>query len=142
MIEKAQAQGAKLLVGGNVPQGLDDGFFVEPTVLGDVDPASELGQVEVFGPVLSLMRFHDEDEAVRIANATEYGLAAYLFTNDAGRINRLVSRLEAGGVYVNGASPVVGCDLPFGGVGISGYGREGGQEGLYEFLQTKAVAVA
>ena len=125
-----------------MPQGLDDGFFVEPTVLGDVDPASELGQVEVFGPVLSLMRFHDEDEAVRIANATEYGLAAYLFTNDAGRINRLVSRLEAGGVYVNGASPVVGCDLPFGGVGISGYGREGGQEGLYEFLQTKAVAVA
>ena len=62
---------------------LGDGFFVEPTVLGDVDPASELGQVEVFGPVLSLMRFHDEDEAVRIANATEYGLAAYLFTNDA-----------------------------------------------------------
>ena len=83
MIEKAQAQGAKLLAGGNVPQGLNDGFFVEPTVLGDVDPASELGQVEVFGPVLSLMRFHDEEEAVKIANATEYGLAAYLFTNDA-----------------------------------------------------------
>ena len=84
MIEKAQAQGAKLLAGGSVPQGLNEGFFVEPTVLGDVDPASELGQVEVFGPVLSLMRFHDEDEAVKIANATEYGLAAYLFTNDAG----------------------------------------------------------
>jgi acyl-CoA reductase-like NAD-dependent aldehyde dehydrogenase len=142
VIEKAQAQGAKLLAGGSVPQGLNEGFFVEPTVLGDVDPASELGQVEVFGPVLSLMRFHDEEEAVKIANATEYGLAAYLFTHDAARIHRLVSRLEAGGVYVNGASPVVGCELPFGGVGISGYGREGGQEGLYEFLQTKAVAVA
>ena len=84
MIEKAQAQGAKLLAGGSVPQGLNEGFFVEPTVLGDVDPASELGRVEVFGPVLSLMRFHDEEEAVKIANATEYGLAAYLFTNDAG----------------------------------------------------------
>jgi aldehyde dehydrogenase (NAD+) len=142
MIKQAQAQGATLLAGGNVPQGLDGGFFVEPTVLGDVDPSSELGQVEVFGPVLSLMRFHDEEEAVRIANATDYGLAAYLFTNDAARIQRLVSRLEAGGVYVNGASPVVGCDLPFGGVGISGYGREGGEEGLFEFLQTKAVAIA
>jgi acyl-CoA reductase-like NAD-dependent aldehyde dehydrogenase len=144
MIERAQADGSgKLLVGGGVPGGdLAGGFYVEPTVFGDVDPLSELGQVEVFGPVLSLIRFHDEEEALEIANATSYGLASYLWTNDVARINRLAPRLEAGGVYVNGASPVVGCELPFGGVGISGFGREGGLEGLLEFVRTKAVAIA
>lgn len=144
MVERAQREGAgKLLIGGGVPGGpLADGFYVEPTVFGDVDPTSELGQVEVFGPVLSLMRFHTEDEAVEIANGTSYGLASYLWTNDVARINRIVPRLEAGGVYVNGASPVTGCELPFGGVGISGFGREGGLEGLLEFVRTKAVAIA
>jgi acyl-CoA reductase-like NAD-dependent aldehyde dehydrogenase len=144
MIERAQADGSgKLLVGGGIPGGeLANGFYVEPTVFGDVDPQSELGQVEVFGPVLSMMRFHTEDEALEIANATSYGLASYIWTKDITRINRLAPRLEAGGVYVNGASPVVGCELPFGGVGISGFGREGGLEGLLEFVRTKAVAIA
>jgi len=144
MIERAQSTGsAKLLTGGGIPGGdLADGFYVEPTVLGEVDPDSEVAQVEVFGPVLCLVRFHDEDEAVRIANSTQYGLAAYVWTSDIGRINRLTTALHAGGVYVNGASPVVGCELPFGGVGISGFGREGGLEGLLEFVRTKAVAIA
>jgi len=141
MIERAQDEGAKLLAGGRVPGHLPNGFFVEPTVLGDVDPGSELGQTEVFGPVLSLMRFETEEQAIEMANSTQYGLASYLFTKDIDRVNRMVSALRAGGVYVNGASPVVGCELAFGGVGISGFGREGGQEGLFEFLRTKAVGV-
>lgn len=144
MVERASSAGAgTLLTGGDIPETADPGgFFVEPTVFGDVDPASELGQVEVFGPVLSLMRFSTEDEAMTIANATRYGLASYLWTKDVDRVNRLVPRLDAGGVYVNGASPVTGCELPFGGLGISGFGREGGEEGLREFVRTKAVAIA
>jgi acyl-CoA reductase-like NAD-dependent aldehyde dehydrogenase len=144
MVERARNDGtAKLPVGGGAPGGdLANGSYVEPTVFGDVDPTSELGQVEVFGPVLSLMRFETEEEALRIANGTSYGLASYIWTNDVARINRLVPRLEAGGVYVNGASPVTGCELPFGGVGISGFGREGGLEGLLEFVRTKSVAIA
>ena len=144
MVERARKDGtAKLLAGGGAPGGdLAAGFYVEPTVFGDVDPASELGQVEVFGPVLSLMRFTSEDEALQIANGTSYGLASYVWTNDMARVNRLVPRLESGGVYVNGATPVTGCELPFGGTGISGFGREGGLEGLLEFVRTKAVAIA
>ena len=107
-----------------------------------MDPASELGQIEVFGPVLSLMRFDTEEQAIDLANSTEYGLASYVYTKDIGRIQRMVTALQAGGVYINGASPVVGCELAFGGVGISGYGREGGEEGLFEFLRTKAVGIA
>lgn len=144
MVERARADGtAELLVGGGAPGGnLAGGSYVEPTVFDDVDPTSELGQVEVFGPVLSLMRFETEEQALQIANGTSYGLASYLWTHDVARINRLVHRLEAGGVCVNGASPVTGCELPFGGVGISGFGREGGLEGLLEFVRTKAVAIA
>jgi aldehyde dehydrogenase (NAD+) len=142
MIDRAQNDGAKLLAGGRAPGHLPKGFFVEPTVFGDVDPASELGQIEVFGPVLSLMRFETEEQAIEIANSTHYGLASYVYTKDIDRLKRMVTALQAGGVYVNGASPVVGCELAFGGIGISGFGREGGQEGLFEFLRTKAVGIA
>ena len=143
MIDRATGPGdAKVLVGGGAPGGaLAAGFFVEPTLLGDVTPGSEIEQVEVFGPVISMLRFRTEDEAIALANGTEYGLASYLWTNDIARITRFSNELEAGGVYVNGALPVLGCELPFGGVGISGFGREGGEEGLREFVRTKAVAI-
>lgn len=142
MFDRAQSEGeAKLLVGGGAPGGdLARGFFVEATVFGDVDSASELAQIEAFGPVLSLLRLFTDDEAIKMANATEYGLSSYIYTNNLERVKRFSQELHAGGVYVNGASPVAGCELPFGGVGISGFRREGGEEGLREFLRTQAYA--
>ncbi len=143
MIDRVrETNSGTIAVGGNRPGGdLARGFYVEPTVVTDVDPASEIAQVEVFGPVLSMMRFSTETEALEIANSTNYGLAAYLWTSHSRRIHRLAEALDAGGVYVNAGSPLAPA-LPFGGRGISGYGREGGREGIYEFLRTKAVAIA
>jgi acyl-CoA reductase-like NAD-dependent aldehyde dehydrogenase len=142
MIQRAQSEGSgKLLAGGRKPGGdLAEGYYVEPTVFGEVDPASEIAQVEVFGPVLAVLRFSSEVEAVEIANSTNYGLASYLWTNDLRRVQRVSEDLQAGGVYVNGGYPLA-SGLPFGGLGVSGYGREGGREGIYEFTRTKSVAI-
>jgi aldehyde dehydrogenase (NAD+) len=142
MIHKAQSEGSgRLLVGGKKPGGeLEKGYYVEPTVFGDVDPQSEIAQVEVFGPVLAVLRFESDDEGLEIANSTSYGLASYLWTNDLKRVQRFSEDLQAGGVYVNGGYPLA-TGLPFGGLGVSGYGREGGREGIYEFIRTKAVAI-
>ena len=141
LIGRAQAEGmGKLMVGGKRKEGLGDGWFIEPTVFIDVDPKSELAQEEVFGPVLSIIPFADEDEAVRIANDTQYGLAAFIQTKDVRRVHRLAERLKAGAVYVNGARPIP-ANAPFGGVGLSGFGREGGRPGLDEFLRPKTVSI-
>lgn len=144
MIDRAVVAGAgRLAIGGHAPEGpLAAGFYVEPTVLVDVDPISEIAQNEVFGPVLCIIPFNTEDEAVRIANSTRYGLASFAWTNDLHRVQRLMGALKAGGVYINGAQPVMSPELPFGGIGLSGFGREGGREGIDEFLRTKAVAIA
>ncbi len=142
MIERAQTEGSgTLIAGGGKPGGdLAKGFYVEPTVFGDVDPQSEIGQVEVFGPVLAVQRFDSDDQGLEVANSTSYGLASYLWTNDLKRVQRFSEDLQAGGVYVNGGYPLA-VGLPFGGLGVSGYGREGGKEGIYEFVRTKAVAI-
>ncbi|WP_063047888.1 aldehyde dehydrogenase family protein [Nocardia pseudovaccinii] len=143
MLDRARADGAATFrLGGGRPAGeLAERNFVEPTILADVDPHHEIAQVEIFGPVLVIIKFHDEDEAVRLANATDYGLAAYIQSTDVTRIHRLAERLRAGGVYVNGAYQI-NSHTPFGGVGISGFGREGGRAGLDEFLHYKAVSIA
>lgn len=142
VIERAREEGGELLAGGHRLGGdLADGFFIEPTVFGDVDPGSELATNEVFGPVLSVSRFRGEEEAVGIANATRYGLGAFVFTRDLDRGHRVARALEAGSVGVNGFPPMSPA-APFGGVKESGYGREGGLAGLREFVRPKNVYTA
>jgi aldehyde dehydrogenase (NAD+) len=143
-VEAAKASNAGRLVvgGGRLAGGLEKGNFVAPTVFADVDPMSAIAQQEIFGPVLSIIKFRTEDEAVQIANATEYGLSAYVQTNDINRANRLIRRLDAGTVYVNKATPSNLGASPFGGIGLSGFGREGGRAGLDEFIRIKGVGVS
>jgi aldehyde dehydrogenase (NAD+) len=136
-----QAGAGELLTGGDRLGGeLANGYFVAPTVFGDVDNASDLAQREVFGPVLAVIRFDDEDQAIELANATEYGLGGLVFTGDINRAHRTSRRLQAGYVGVN-AFPPMPPNAPFGGVKQSGFGREGGREGLMEFLQIKNVYI-
>lgn len=138
-IERARAAGARLVTGGARAAGpLADGFFVEPTVFVDVDPDAEVAQEELFGPVLAVLPFDTEQEAVQLANGTRYGLGAYLHTNDLRRTHRMARALAAGSIWVNGA-PGLLPSAPFGGVKRSGSGRIGGEAGLREFLRPKNV---
>jgi acyl-CoA reductase-like NAD-dependent aldehyde dehydrogenase len=131
---------ADLLIGGeDAPQGLEKGFYVRPTVFGQVRPDSELGQEEVFGPVLAVIPYATEDEAIAIANGTPYGLAAAVWSEDAARALGVARHLRAGQVDVNGAP--FNPTAPFGGYRQSGNGRERGPAGLEEFLETKSIQV-
>ncbi|OBI44824.1 aldehyde dehydrogenase [Mycobacterium sp. E796] len=142
MIERAKHDGARLVTGGERIGGeLAEGYFLQPTVFADVDPLSELAQREVFGPVLSIIPFDNEAEAIDIANGTPYGLSGYMFTNDLKRAHRVAEALETGEVLINGAMNLA-VHRPFGGIGISGMGKEGGRQGLDEFLWTKSVSIA
>ena len=138
--------GARVVTGGSavdrasLPAENAGGFFIQPTVLADVAPESSLAQQEVFGPVMSIIPFDGEDEAVAIANGTSYGLGTFLHTRDVSRVHRLVSRFESGTVSVNGVSALPPA-APFGGYKQSGFGREGGRDGLMEFLQVKNVHI-
>jgi len=137
-IEKGQEEGAKLVTGGaEAPEGLDKGYFVRPTVFSEVRTDMTIAQEEIFGPVLSILPYDDEDEAVRIANDTVYGLAGGVWAGDAERATAVARKLRTGQVEVNGGSfnPLA----PFGGYKQSGHGRELGKFGLDEFLETKAL---
>jgi len=114
------------------------GFFVEPTIYGEVGNTCRLAREEVFGPVVALMRFDDEAEAVKIANDTPYGLAAGLWTEDLRRAHRMIEKLRAGTIWVNNYR-TLGHTMPFGGVKMSGLGREMGPEALNEYTEVKAV---
>ena len=130
--------GANLAVGGlGRPTGFRKGYYIKPTVFTDVDNEMAIAQHEVFGPVLSIIPFEDEDHAINIANDTPYGLAAYIQSYDDNRIERVSRRLRAGVINVNGHAG--DYDVPFGGYKQSGNGREAGPMGLYEYLETKAV---
>ena len=138
LVEDAVGKGARALVGGHARDGA--GYFYDPTVLSDVPDDAELLREEIFGPVAPVKGFLDEDEAIAAANDTEFGLVAYVFTSDLKRALRVVERLQTGMVGLN-QGMVSNAAAPFGGIKQSGFGREGGPEGLEEYLETKYVAV-
>jgi aldehyde dehydrogenase (NAD+) len=142
MFERARADNAgRFVLGGRKCAGeLAKGNFIEPTIIAEADPDHEISQVEIFGPAIVVTKFHDEDEGVALANNSTYGLAAYIQSNDVNRIHRLAERLQAGGVYVNGAFTIHSY-TPFGGIGISGFGKEGGKAGFEEFIHRKTVTI-
>ena len=137
-IEKGQAEGARLVTGGTEPpDGLDRGYFVRPTVFSDVKPDMTIAQEEIFGPVLAILPYDDEEDAIRIANDSVYGLAGGVWSADEERAKRVASRIRTGQVEINGGAfnPMA----PFGGYKCSGHGRELGRYGLEEFLVAKSL---
>ena len=138
LIQKGLDEGAKLIAGGTgKPEGFQKGYYVKPTVFADVNNKMEIARTEIFGPVLSIIPFEDEEEAIEIANDSDYGLANYIQTQDKEKANRVARKLRSGMVDVNGVGIAVAS--PFGGYKHSGIGREAGIEGLIEFLEVKTV---
>jgi len=138
LVDDARGKGASLLTGGE--RVGDRGYFYRPTVLGEVPADALVLKEEIFGPVAPITTFSTEDEALAMANDTEFGLVAYLFTQDVGRAFRVMEGLETGMIGFN-QGMVSNAGAPFGGVKQSGYGREGGAEGIQEYLETKYVAM-
>ena len=139
LIEIGIEEGATLAAGGpGRPQGLNKGYFVRPTVFADVKPEMTISREEIFGPVLSIIPYRSEDEAVEIANDTPYGLAGYVWSGDIARARAVAKRIRAGNVNLNGS----GNDqhAPFGGMKQSGNGREWGRFGIDEFVEVKAIS--
>ncbi len=138
LIDGAVAEGAELITGGSdKPAGLEAGLFVKPTIFGKVTPDMTIAREEVFGPVLSIMTYKDVDEAVEVANSSEYGLSGYVWSGDTDKARKVANRLRTGMVHINGAP--LDNKAPFGGYKMSGNGREWGVYGLEEFLETKSV---
>jgi aldehyde dehydrogenase (NAD+) len=141
-IAVGKKEGATLVTGGKRPAGLPRGFFVEPTIFDHVKPEYRIAREEIFGPVLSVLRAKDYEQAMEFANASEYGLTSSIYTNDAGRVFDFCERIETGMVHVN--SPTVGgeAQIPFGGVKSSGVGdREQGPSALDFYSDVKVVYV-
>jgi aldehyde dehydrogenase (NAD+) len=138
-IEKGKAEGARLVVGGGVPSHLPRGFYVEPTLFADVDSSMTIAREEIFGPVLVVLPYDDDDDAVRIANDSTYGLSGMIASGDLERAKSVARRIRTGTLSINGGL-WYGADSPFGGYKGSGIGRQCGREGLEVFTETKSVA--
>jgi aldehyde dehydrogenase (NAD+) len=139
LIEAGVAEGAKVVCGGpGLPEGIERGYYVRPTVFSEVTNDMTIAQQEIFGPVLAMLPYDSEEEAIRIANDTPYGLAGYVQSGDLDHARRVASRIRAGNVHINGASP--GMDVPFGGYKQSGNGREWGAHGFTDYLEIKAIS--
>jgi acyl-CoA reductase-like NAD-dependent aldehyde dehydrogenase len=131
--------GATLAAGGRRPPGLDKGYYFEPTILTGVTPDSVIAQEEVFGPVLAVLRYRDDEDAVAIANNSQYGLSGAVWGSDVNRAVDVARRVRTGQIAVNGCIP---GDAPFGGFKQSGLGREGGGlPGLYSYMEQKAIGI-
>jgi aldehyde dehydrogenase (NAD+) len=138
LIQKGIDEGAKLLIGGTgKPQGLEKGYYAKPTIFADVENDMTISKEEIFGPVLSMITYKNIDDAVAIANDTEYGLAAYVSGESKETLTSIARRLRAGQIHINYGS--AGPDAPFGGFKQSGNGREKAEWGLEEFLEVKAI---
>ena len=138
LIQKGIDEGATLLTGGvGRPDGLNKGYYVRPTVFADVTPDMTISREEIFGPVLSILSYETEEQAIEMANDTEYGLSSYVQSGDIEHARKVASKIRAGDVHLNGAGP--DFNAPFGGYKQSGNGREWGEHGFEEFLETKAV---
>lgn len=138
LIQKGIDEGATLVTGGTgKPEGLNAGYFVKPTIFANVSNDMTIAREEIFGPVLSILPYEDEEDAIRIANDTEYGLSSYVSSGDPKHAAAVGARMRAGQVHINGAGPDMLA--PFGGYKKSGNGREWGKEGFEEFLETKAM---
>lgn len=139
-IERAQSERANMLAGGKAESESIGGLFVAPTVFGNVSPTSDLAQTEVFGPVLALIPFDNDDEAIKVANNTKYGLAAAVWTQNIRRAHKMARAMNAGQVWVNTYRSSAAM-APFGGFGQSGYGKERGTEALLEYTRLKNVMI-
>ena len=140
-IALGQEEGARVVVGGNGrPEGVDKGWYVRPTLFADVDNSMRVAREEIFGPVLCVIPYDDEDHAVRIANDSEYGLAGSIWSTDQDHAVDLARRVRSGSLAVNGYS--MDFKAPFGGYKTSGIGREFGREGLEEYLEQKTILPA
>ncbi len=139
-VEAGRSEGARLLTGGRRPDGLTRGYYLQPTVFADVEPGMRIAREEIFGPVMAVLDWEDEDEMVELANAVDYGLTANVWTNDLGRAHRTAQRLQAGTVWVNGdgRKPL---GTPFGGFKHSGLGLEGSLDELVSYTRSKSVVV-
>ena len=138
LIKTGIEEGAELVAGGlGKPEGLECGYYVQPTIFANVTNDMTIAREEIFGPVLSILAYDSEDDAIRIANDTPYGLSGYVSSSDTDRAYKVARRLRTGNIHINGAAPDL--RLPFGGYKQSGNGREWGDAGFEEYLETKVV---